>query len=264
MTRTSSNGFRQRLIDSTEPLFGTFIKTPSPHATEILGGLGFDFVIIDAEHAPFDRTATELILLAARAAGMPALVRIAACDPHRVLAALDDGAAGILAPHIDSVERAEALVAASRYARRRGFSNSPRAGGYGARSLWEHVDASDREVAVVAMIEDPDAVEDIEAIVAVEGIDAVFIGRADLTVAFNDRKPGAPQVQQATQRVIAAARRAGKAVSLLAANAEEAAEFSAVGVRAFVISSDQGFMRSAASQALAAFKGACGPNPHES
>lgn len=253
MTTGQSTGFRQRLLSSEKPMFGTFIKTPSPHATEIIGAAGFDFVIIDAEHAPFDRGTTEHVLLAARASGIAALVRIPATTSHQILAPLDDGASGIVAPHINSPAKARELVAASRYAHGRGFSNSPRAGGYGSRSVWEHVDASDQEVVVVAMIEDPEAVDDIEAILAVEGLDAIFIGRGDMGVAMNDRLPGAPKVQAATERVIAAAGRAKVAVLLLAASPSEAAEFRKLGVKGFVVSSDQGFMRTAAVQALKAF-----------
>lgn len=257
MTTVKYMGFRQRLLSSEKPLFGTFIKTPSPHATEIIGALGFDFVIIDAEHAPFDRGTIDHLLLAAKAVGVPALVRIAATTSHHILAPLDDGAAGVIAPHINSAEKASELVSASRYGLSRGFSNSPRAGGYGAQSMWQHVDQEDQNVAVIAMIEDPEAIEDIDAILAVEGLDAIFIGRGDLSVALDDRAPGAPQVQQATVQVIAAAKRANKAVFLLAANTTEAAEFYALGVNGFVLSSDQGFLRTAAMQALKAFSESC-------
>jgi staphyloferrin B biosynthesis citrate synthase len=257
MTTVPSTGFRQRLLSSKEPLFGTFIKTPSPHATEIIGALGFDFVIIDAEHAPLDRGTVDHILLAAKAAGIASLVRVPATTPHHILAPLDDGAAGVVAPHISSAAKARELVDSSRYARNRGFSNSPRAGGYGERSIWEHVDAADQEISVIAMIEDPEAVEDIEAILAVDGLDAIFIGRGDMSVAMNDRLSGAPGVRLATERVIEAARQAQVAVLLLASTPAEAAEFRQLGVTGFVLSSDQGFMRAAAAQALKAFSESC-------
>lgn len=250
---TKAAEFRQR-FRSAMPLLGTFIKTPAPHSIEIIGSLGFDFVIIDTEHAPFDRGSTEMALLAARASGVAAIVRVTSSAPEELLAALDDGAYGVLAPHITSASKALELVAACRYAGKRGFSNSPRAGGYGARSIWQHVDEADREVTVIAMIEDPEAIDDIEMILAVEGLDGAFVGRGDLSVALNDREPGAPRVRAATLRVINAARQAGKPICLLASNATEANEFHALGVSVFVISSDQGFMRSAASNALADFK----------
>ncbi|MGX8010079.1 aldolase/citrate lyase family protein [Mesorhizobium sp. ORM8.1] len=119
--------FRKRFT-SRELLLGTFIKTPTTHGIEILGGLGFDFVVIDEEHAPFDRVTVDNLLLAARAANTAAIVRVAEATPANLLAALDDGAAGVLVPHVSSVEKARDVVAACRYSGKRGFSNSPRAG----------------------------------------------------------------------------------------------------------------------------------------
>ena len=248
--------FRRRFRARQAALFGTFIKTPTPHPVEIIGNLGFDFVVIDQEHAPFDRGSTEIALLAARAYGLAAIVRVASVAPDRILSALDDGAAGVLGPHICSAADARALVDACRYARGRGYSNSPRAGDYGGKSIWRHVDQADEATTVIAMVEDPAAIDDIDAILEVDGLDGVFIGRGDLSVALNDREPGAPRVAKATDKVIAAARRAGKPVCLMPSSPEEAAAFCDRGVNAFVVSSDQGFMRSAAAAALANFKNA--------
>src|SRR5580704_18444034 len=129
---------------SKKLLLGTFIKTPSTHAVEILGGLGFDFVVIDEEHAPFDRVTIDMALLAARAANTAGIVRVAEPTPAKLLAVLDDGATGVLAPHVSSVAKAKDMVAACRYrGGKRGFSNSPRAGNYGGVSAWPHVDAQD-------------------------------------------------------------------------------------------------------------------------
>jgi len=250
---TITTSFRHLLKNSDRPLLGTFIKSPSPQAIEILGDLGFDFVIIDAEHAPFDKGTIDHLLLAAKASGIAALVRVAEASASHILSPLDSGASGVIAPHIDSVAKAKALVAQSRYSEGRGFSNSPRAGGYGRKSIWQHVDQADDEVVVVGMIEDPSAVANIDDILSVEGLDAVFIGRGDMAVALNDREPGAPVVQDATAKVINAARRVGKTVLLLASTPQEAKSFHALGVGAFVISSDQGFLRTGAAEALGAF-----------
>ena len=104
MTETQIS-FRQRFI-SGELLLGTFIKTPTTHAIEILGGLGFDFVLIDEEHAPFDRVTIDNLLLAARASNTAGIVRVAEATPAKLLAALDDGAVGVLVPHISTVAKA--------------------------------------------------------------------------------------------------------------------------------------------------------------
>src|SRR4051794_514883 len=103
--RSPAASFRRR-FSSGERLLGTFIKTPTPHATEILGDVGFDFVVIDEEHAPFDRVTIDTVLLAARASGTAGIVRVAEPTPSRLLAVLDDGASGVLVPHVASVGKA--------------------------------------------------------------------------------------------------------------------------------------------------------------
>ncbi|NWG23429.1 MAG: aldolase, partial [Pseudorhodoplanes sp.] len=131
--------FRRRFL-GREQLVGTFIKTPTTHTIEIIGSLGFDFIVIDEEHAPFDRVTIDAGLLAARAVGTAGIVRVAEPTPAKLLAVLDDGATGVLVPHVSSPAKARDIVAACRYrGGRRGFSNSPRAGGYGALGIWDHV-----------------------------------------------------------------------------------------------------------------------------
>jgi 2-keto-3-deoxy-L-rhamnonate aldolase RhmA len=257
MTRvTDSLTFRERLR-AREPLLGTFLKTPSPHATEILAEVGYDFVVVDAEHAPFDRVSTDLILLAARAGRIAALVRVPEPTAAHLLAALDDGAEGVLVPHVASVEAAQAIVRASHYrGGRRGFSNSPRAGRYGGLPTWPHVDKADARTTVLAMIEDPEAVENIDAIVSVEGLDGVFIGRGDLTVALEVESANAPEVRAATERVAAAAASRNVAVCahVSAIDADEMRWLGSIGVTAFVVSSDQGYLRRAAAEVAAVFR----------
>src|SRR5262249_5969981 len=176
------------------------------HPVEIIGGLGFDFVVIDEEHAPFDRVAIDAALLAARAAGTAGIVRVAEPTPAKLLAVLDDGATGVLVPPVSPRATPRDLVAACRYrGGRRGFSNSPRAGGYGTLGMWDHVKAADATVTCIAMIEDPEALDEIDAIVAVDGLDGVFIGRGDLTVAFGVADASAPEVRSACERITAAA-----------------------------------------------------------
>lgn len=249
----SAAAFRQRFLRG-ETLLGTFIKTPSPHTTEIVGWLGFDFVVIDEEHAPFDRVSIDTVLLACRAAGTAGIVRVADAAPAKILAALDDGAAGVMTPHLSSVAAAKAVAEACRYRNgKRGFSNSPRAGGYGSLPLGQHVMVQDAAVTVIGMIEDPEAIDAIADIVAVDGIDGFFVGRGDLAVAMGESAMDAPAVRAATEKVIAAARAAGKPVCIMVASAQEAETFRALGASAFLVSSDQGFLRQAALRALTDF-----------
>ncbi len=245
--------FRQRFL-AGDVLLGTFVKTPTSHAVEILGGLGFDFVVIDEEHAPFDRCAIDVALLAARASGTAGLVRVAEPTAAKLLAVLDDGATGVLVPHVSSPAKAREIVAACRYrGGKRGFSNTTRAGGFGTLGIWDHVEAGDAATTVVAMIEDPEALDDIDAIVAVEGLDGLFIGRGDLTVALGASGLADPRVRAAAERILAAARKVGKPVCIMVANATEAADWRTLGASAFIVSSDQGFLRIAASKTASDF-----------
>lgn len=240
--------FRQRLA-ANERLVGTFLKTPTSHATEIVGLLGFDFVVIDQEHGPFDRTSTDVALLAAHSLKIPALVRVP--GPDAILSVLDCGATGVLVPHVATADYARKVVGMCRYrGGSRGFATSTRAGGYTAVPMWRHIAKSDDEVVVVAQIEDPEALDQIDTIAAVEGIDSLFIGRGDLTAAFGDESKDPPQVLQAVERISEAARKAKKPISVYTGGGPEVAWLKSLGASVFVLSSDQGFLRQAAAKGL--------------
>ncbi|MEI9891789.1 MAG: aldolase/citrate lyase family protein [Caulobacteraceae bacterium] len=249
--------FRERLL-RRELLAGAFIKTPTTHTTEIVGGCGFDFVVIDQEHAPFDRVVTDAILLAARACGIAALVRTPTAGHDQILGVLDDGAAGVLAPHISTPAKAKALVDACRYqGGRRGFSNTTRAGGFGATGYWEHVKGQDAEVVALAMIEDPEALDVLDAILDTPGLDGVFIGRGDLTVSMGASGPDAPEVRATVEKIAAAAGRRGMPVCAFVGTGDspEVRWLKDLGVTAFIIASDQTFLRRAALAAISEFEG---------
>jgi 2-keto-3-deoxy-L-rhamnonate aldolase RhmA len=254
--RPSPSDFRRRFA-AGERLVGSFIKTPTTHAIEILGDLGFDFVVIDEEHAPFNRESIDLALLAAKASGTAGIVRVPDARAACILSALDCGATGVLVPHVATVEAAQNVVAASRYRNgKRGYSGSTRTGRYGAATVWDTVDAADAQTTVIAMIEDPAAIENIDAIIRVDGLDGVFIGRGDLTVAFGAPSNSAPIVQSSVERITISARAAGKPVCVMVNSADEARGFQQLGASAFIVSSDQGFMRRAAAQTLKDFAAA--------
>jgi 2-keto-3-deoxy-L-rhamnonate aldolase RhmA len=244
-----SRSFRQRML-AGDKLVGTFLKTPTSHATEIVAALGFDFVVIDQEHSPFDRTTTDIALMAARGSNIPALVRVS--GPDAVLSVLDCGASGILMPHVNSAAYAREAAALCRYrGGRRGYATSTRAGGYTAVPMWQHIRASDDAVTVIAQIEDPEALDEIDAIAAVEGIDSLFIGRGDLTAAFGNETPNPPEVRSAVEKICAAARRANKPVSVYVGTRPEAEWLRDQGATTFIHNSDQGFLRQAATRGLA-------------
>lgn len=244
-------------IAQNHRLTGSFVKISGPSSIEILAGAGFDFIVIDQEHGVFDRAATDIGLLACKASAIAGVVRVPALIADNILSALDCGAAGILAPHIDSVERARELVEACRYrGGRRGFSAVTRAGGFGAKSMWKHIDEADAGVAAIAMIEDPAGVDAIEDIVAVDGLDAVFIGRGDLTVAYGAASRDDPAVVHAVDRIINAARGADKSVWMMVETARDIEPLAAKGASCFIVSSDQGMLRNAARDVMSSVRAA--------
>ena len=251
--RETTLRFRERLL-AGERLIGSFLKTPTPHATEILGSVGFDFVVVDEEHAPFDRGATDMILLGARAAGIDALVRVRSFEAAEILSALDCGASGVLVPHVASVARAKEVVAACRYRNgTRGFSPSGRAGNYGSAGLWGHIDSQDATTAVIAMIEDREAVEQIDEIVNVAGLDAVFIGRGDLAVALGAPSLADAGLRAAVAKIMTAAKAAGKPICVMVGQTDDIPELETQGATAFINNSDQGLMKRMAAWERAAF-----------
>jgi 2-keto-3-deoxy-L-rhamnonate aldolase RhmA len=243
------SSFRQKFA-AGELLAGTFIKTPTTHATEIIGSLGYDFVVIDEEHAPFDRLAIDAALLAAAHHGIAGIVRVASAEASHILSVLDCGATGVLVPHVASAAKAREVAAAARYSLRRGYSGSVRAAGYGSTPMWSYIEAADAATTVIAQIEDVEALDEIDAIAAVDGIDGLFIGRGDLTAAMHAPSNDAPEIRTAVERIAKAARRAGKPIAVFVGNLSEAKWLRDFGASFFVVSSDQGFMRRAAASAL--------------
>ena len=248
--KPSFTHFRQRLI-RREAMLGTFVKLPTTQAIEIFGATGVDFVVIDQEHAPLDRAQVDLMVLAGRASNIAPLVRLADASEASVLSALDCGASGILVPHVTSVEKARSIVAACRYiGGKRGFASMTRAGLWGSRGGVEHMRTQDSELACIVMIEDLEAVERTMEIASVQGVDAVFIGRGDLTAAFGDHPDAAQLAAEAAVRIAEATRAAGKALAILAAAPADADTFRALGATAFLVGSDHNFLRSASLRIL--------------
>lgn len=237
-------------------LLGTFLKTPTSHATEILADVGFDFVVVDAEHAPFSRADIDLMLLSARAAGIASVVRLPSPAPEHILTVLDAGGAGVLVPHVNSAEIVKQIVDAAYFkGGHRGFSNSTRAGGYGRLGFLDYQANCDSSASVIAMIEDLDAIERLDEIFAVPGLTGAFLGRGDLSAAVGAASPADPRIVEIVETITAAARRHG--IPLIAhvgaSDAPDVAVLRGLGVNSFLVASDQGMMRQSAQKMRDAF-----------
>lgn len=221
------------LLRSGQRLRGIFNALPSPAIVEMCGYAGFDFVIIDNEHGSANLETTENMLRAARASGIVPIVR---CLRHDISRLLDMGASAIQIPMVGSAEEARELVQQVRYPRagRRGSAFSPRAAGYGAFPGLAHTQRSNAGVALIAMIETPEAIDKAGDIAAVEGVDAVFVGPNDLSHAMgHDNDWNAPPVMAAIERALRAIDAAGNCAGILALTPDDEARFGGWGARLF-------------------------------
>jgi len=238
-------GLRKRLLKG-ERVVGTFVKTTHYQTVEILARSGLDFIVLDAEHAPFDRASLDTCLLAARAGSMPALVRVPDARPETILSVLDMGAAGIVVPHITSAQTAKEVVQATRYkGGTRGFSNSHRAGDYGHGDLKAYIEEADTGTIVIGQIEDVEAVQAIDKILAVDGIDCLFLGRADLMVSLGAISLDDSRVSESVELVCQAARTKSRQLGIFLPNGNQVSDFSDQGVSLFVIGTDQSLLKGA-------------------
>lgn len=238
--------FKQR-IAAGEVLLGTFVKTPHPHIVEVLASSGLDCAVLDAEHAPFDRRDIDACVMAGRLGGLPVLVRTPNNAPEQILNALDCGADGVLVPHVRCAAEARAIAASAHYGvGGRGYAGSSRAAGYGTVPMPAHKAASAAKTIVIAQIEDAEALDEIDAIAAVDGIDALFVGRIDLTVSLGCESPDDPVVVAAVDRIVAACVAAGRPVGMFVSRNSDVAMWRAKGATLFLLGSDHGFVRDGA------------------
>lgn len=238
--------FKQKLA-SGEPVLGSFLKTPSPILAEVLAQADLDCLCLDAEHAPFDRGDIDGCAMAARTAGLPLLVRPQTSSAEQILNALDCGATGLLLPHIRSGEEARQASQHGHYGPDgRGYAGSSRAAGYGSKSMDDILSHAEESTVLIAQIEDKEALAEIDSIAATKGLDALFIGMMDLTVALGCDNYRNTKVQDAVTLILEAAKKAGKPVGLFTPSLEDIPAYREKGASLFLLGSDHAFMLSGA------------------
>jgi 2-keto-3-deoxy-L-rhamnonate aldolase RhmA len=246
-------GFRDRLI-AGELLAGTWVKTPHPHVVEVLSHTSLDCMVLDAEHAPFDRAALDLCILAARAGGKTVLVRPQSASHAQILNALDCGADGVILPHIRGAAEATDAVKACHYVSGgRGYAGSSRAAGYTTKGMAKHR-ADAQGVMVIAQIEDVEGVDNIDASASMPGIDALFIGRADLTISYGAATPDDAVVVGAVERIVAAGKAAGRATGMFLGRPSDVPMWRDQGASLFILGSDHDFLLQGAANLAQAIR----------
>jgi 4-hydroxy-2-oxoheptanedioate aldolase len=221
-----------------EPLTGLVVKMPAAALLETAAHCGFDFAVIDTEHGPAEVEAIEHHLRAADGAGLPVLVRVATGARGEILHALDAGAAGIVVPQVDDAEQAEHAIRAAHYPPRgtRGLATSTRAGCHGSIGVAEHVANAAAGTVVIVQVEHAAALPHAASIAAQPGLDAVFVGPADLSMSLGH--PGElthPLVADAIEQVASTVLESGTTrLCAIASDEHEARAWSARGAQLVV------------------------------
>jgi len=208
----------KRILSEGGLAIGTHVGgIADPQIVEIIGLAGFDAALIDMEHTSFDLRDIQLMVMAAERVGVTPIVRTPGFDPAFILRLLDMGVQGIQVPHVSKASTAREAVGAVRYPPQgeRGMAASSRATDFGKTKLLDHMAASNKEITLACMIEDVEAIENIEEIAAVEGVDLLAVGPSDLSRSLGvSGHPDHPKLVAAIDRVRDAVRKSNSGVRL--------------------------------------------------
>lgn len=250
------NAFRHLLkAAGAHPPVGTWIMSASPMVAEAVGHAGFDWGVLDMEHAPADMMEVIHMLQAVSSTKMVPVVRVPWNDVVTIKRVLDAGATTLLVPLVQNADEARHAVAATRYPPQgvRGVAGMTRASRFGAaHNYLQHANV---DMGVIVQLETPQALQQLEAIAAVEGVDALFIGPADLSAAMGHLgQLTHPAVLEQMSRAVKRAKDAGKPIGTLGATPEIVAQYRAIGFDFVAISSDLSLLVRSAQLAISALR----------
>ena len=242
----------KRAVADGGSVYGMFAVLGEPALVEMIGYAGFDFVVIDTEHSGNTTEQVGGLLRAAEVANLTSVVRVTANSPSLILRALDLGAGGILVPQVNTAAEAAAAVSAARYAPlgERGLAGVVRAARHGFIPMQEYLTGANRETLVITQVEHVDAVKNLDEILAVEGLDGIFIGPTDLSQSMGcTGQFDNPELRKTIHSVIEKTRRTDKWAGIFCLNAEDAAYWRAAGAQ-FLAVATEGMIFAAALRAL--------------
>jgi 4-hydroxy-2-oxoheptanedioate aldolase len=257
------NPFKQALAEG-KPQIGLWLGLADSYAAEIMGGVGYDWLLIDNEHVPNDVRSTlpQLQAIASAVHTVPGsvdshpVVRLPVADPVLVKQYLDIGAQTLLLPMIDTAEQAQDAVRAMRYPPEgiRGMGS-----GISRSSRWHrfsnYIQEANEQVCLLVQVETVEAITNLDEIAATPGVDGVFIGPSDLSASMGFAgQVDHPEVCAVIDDAIARIRKAGKAVGILCANEQRAKHYLNLGAQFVAVGVDTSLLNSAAKALLAKFK----------
>jgi 2-keto-3-deoxy-L-rhamnonate aldolase RhmA len=237
------------------PPVGTWISSASPLVAEAVACAGFDWGVLDMEHSPLDMMDLVHLLQAVAASRMVPVVRVPWNDKVTIKRVLDAGATTLLVPFVQNADEAARAVAAARYPPEgmRGMSGSGRASHFGTTP--NYLRNANRGIAVIAQIETVQAAGELEAIAAVPGIDAIFVGPADLSASMGHvGQMMHPAVLDLMGDVVQRCRALGKPVGAIGATPEAVAQYRAIGFDFVAVGSDLGLLIQGAQAVIASLR----------
>ena len=250
-------GLRKRVL-SGECIYGTMIRQArDPGAPAIFAAAGFDFVFIDMEHGNYSMETVADLIRGAKSAGIATIIRVPHLETHFISRVLDAGAEGIMVPMTSTRQQAEQIVRYSKYTPlgQRGFGNQTGQTDYKPLKTPDFMKEANEHTLIVAQIETREAIENIEAILDVEGIDVGLIGPNDLSISMGiPDQMGSEIITKAIEEVVESAKKKGKASGIHIANIEAIKKWRAKGMTVLAYSIDIALMYSASKSSLEELK----------
>lgn len=249
------NTFKAALREGRQQI-GLWCTLPGGSMAELIAGCGFDWMLIDTEHSAIDLPMVQTMLQAAAPYPVQAAARPGSLDVVEIKRLLDVGTQTIIVPYVQSVQEAERAVAAVHYPPRgiRGMAGVTRASGFGA--IPGYAARAAEETCLIVQVETASALEQVEAIAAVEGVDGVFIGPADLAASMGyPGQGGHPDVRAAVLSGVRRIRAAGKPAGVLALDPAFLAELIEAGTTFTAVGLDAALLRGAARDLVETWKG---------
>jgi 4-hydroxy-2-oxoheptanedioate aldolase len=249
-----TNSVREKLR-AGKPSIGCYLGLGSPAVAELLAHAGFEWLIVETEHNALDMAQVEHMLMAMNGTEAVPLVRVPPAQPDFIQRALDIGALGVVVPLVKTLAEVQAVVAATRYPPRGTRSFGPlRASRYMLDSQ-DYFNRADDNILVVLILETREAVQDLEAITAVPGVDAIYLGLFDLclSLGLNPMHMPFPEIDRIVERALAVGQANGVAVGTGASTPEELRQRQAQGFTMIGYGPDYRMIADAARAGLAAF-----------
>ncbi len=207
------NRMKEKLL-SGQPAFGVSVMFPSPQVVEMVGRLGFDWVLIDCEHGSISPESVELMVMAAELAGLTPIARPWTNSPEAILRLMDRGVMGVQVPHVNTAADARRAVESVKFhpLGSRGLAAGTRPANYGfGVSAADYVRQANRETLVCVQLEETEALQNLGEILRVDGVDVFFVGPSDLSQSMgHPGRSDMPEVREAMDQAFAAIVAAGK------------------------------------------------------